>query len=693
MIVALLVMATARWTDLSPRVDREFFFSSGSGTLEQVARIDALFERHSQLVIVAAAPDIAAEGYRKRIERLGSDLDGLNGVVGLRSLVSGPGDLEDARESPLWRRLLLSGDGSATHLLLLVKDPWPDTLIPQIESILSRHERPDFTLSVAGIPHTVTVMQRQLVRDFSIFSAVAIVGFGLASLVLFRSVRVALGSVASCTAAVAVTFLILQQAAGASLGLLSANLVTIVFVLTQSHLVFLTSNWRRAARGGGDGLVGSALRETLRPSLGSMATTLLGFGTLLLVEAKPLRELGLGGVVGGGAAFAVAYLLYPLFLAGAAPRGVRRGDPGALEDFITRRHPALAVASAALCVLAGLGLSRLDTDPSLLAYFDEDGEIHEALEYLDRHVGSAPLVMVLRRSDGEELLEGDGAYDALWEVQRDLERQPTVGRVVSLPVVLAEGERFPLSFLLSKEVMLRLLESPLFDRVGESFVGPDRIHTLFSLQMVEHEREATRVQVVETLRGIVSRAGFEVPLVGGVYSLQGRLSELVARSMIQSLAALAVLFTGIAWATTGSLRVALSMTLVLALVPVAVFGGMGIARVPVDVVTAPAASIGLGLAADTLLHLAVATRRAVGSGAEGTPFAWEAWIAGIRSQWKAIVRISLIVALGFGLFAFSGFPPTRRFGLAVAASTLLAAPLALMVLPLLSSRLEGHGAR
>ncbi len=682
-IVAALVAATALWTDLTPRVERDFFFSSRSRTLEQTARIEDLFTRHGQLVVIARASDIGSGAYLSRVARLEEELGAVDGVVGTRSLASGPEELDDALESPLWSRLLVAADRSATHLLLFVEDPWPDAMIPRVEAAVARHEAPDFSLSLAGIPHTVTVMQRQLVRDFSVFSAVAVAGFGIASLVLFRSLRIALGMLASCTAAVAATFLALQ-AAGASLGLLSANLVTIVFVLTQSHLVFLTSNWRRTAtERGAEGAVRRALRETLRPSLASMATTLLGFGTLLFVDAKPLRELGLGGVVGGTAAFAAAYALYPLFLAGPAPRARRERD-GAVERWLARRSPVAAAAIAVACALLGVGLARLDTDPSLLAYFDEDGEIHEALAYLDRRVGSTPLELVLRRADGRPVLDGEASYRDLWELQRALEREPTVGRIVSLPVVLAEGERFPLvGSLLSRELMLRILETPFFDRVGESFVTADRQQTLFAIQMTEHAREGPRVGVVARLRQVARRHGFEAPTAGGVFYLQGKLSQVVARSMVESLGALALLFTAVAWWTTGSLRVALAMTGVLALAPVAVFGAMGAARVPVDVVTAPAASIGVGLAADTLLHLAVAARRARGA----APFDWPAWAAGIRSQWRAIVRVSLVVGLGFGLFAFSGFPPTRRFGLAIAAATLLAAPLALALLPVAATAL------
>jgi hypothetical protein len=115
-IVAALVFATLRFTDLTPRVDRGFFFSDGSGAIAQATSIEALFQRHAQLVIIASSPDLASETYLNRIEELEEEIGTLDGVLGSQSLESGPGDYEEGQESPLWSRLLLSGDGSATHL-------------------------------------------------------------------------------------------------------------------------------------------------------------------------------------------------------------------------------------------------------------------------------------------------------------------------------------------------------------------------------------------------------------------------------------------------------------------------------------------------------------------------------------------------------------------------------------------------
>src|SRR5260370_24877795 len=142
---------------------------------------------------------------------------------------------------------------------------------------------------------------------------------------MFRSVRVFLGMLATCTSAVLLTLLV-QQMLGKKIGILTVNLGTIVFVVALSHLVYMTFNWQTLAdrmhRMGkkSPDLATDARRMTFPASFWSMVCASLGFGSLLIVQAKPLRELGFGGVLGAVVALICSYVMYPSFLRWAVPR-------------------------------------------------------------------------------------------------------------------------------------------------------------------------------------------------------------------------------------------------------------------------------------------------------------------------------------------------------------------------------------
>src|SRR4030081_2019739 len=90
------------------------------------------------------------------------------------------------------------------------------------------------------------MIRRSLEHDFWYFSLTAVVLFGLTMAAMFRSARVFLGMLSTCTSAVLLT-LLLQSMFGKKIGALTVNLGTIVFVVALSHLVYMTFNWQTLA--------------------------------------------------------------------------------------------------------------------------------------------------------------------------------------------------------------------------------------------------------------------------------------------------------------------------------------------------------------------------------------------------------------------------------------------------------------
>lgn len=673
----LLGAHLAACVDLEPRVGRDFFFSSGDAGLQEAERLERTFKSRTQLILSVTGADLEAERTRERIAALTEQIRSIEQVVEVKSLTRGPDDLEDARSSPLWRRLLLGPEGRATHVIALVRDDGTRNLVERAEAIRDDLDAPGFRIQIAGVPYVVENIRRKLVRDFTRFTGGAVVLLGLAVLAIFRSPRILLGALVACSTATALT-LELQVSVAGGIGLLTANLTIIVFVLTLSHIAFLSFNWIGDAAGGDGRDIRPALGRTWNASLWSMLTTLLGFTSLLFVQAKPLRELGVGGAAGSLVALGAAYALYPPFLAWAARSERRRALRPPLLG--RRRLTWLAAGLFLACVAAGSGLFALNTDPSLLDYFERGGKLRRGLVHLDRNGGSSPLQIAVRREGGGRLDSG-AAYDDMWDLHRKLESDPSVGTVVSLPVIMAEADRHPLSFLLSWDWLLDLLESPAFDRIARAFVNGDRTLGLFLLRMQETDREIPRTQVIDRLRDQVSQAGFEPALVGGVYALQAHLSEKVSRSVATGVSALVAVFVLIALAVARQLRTALAMVLTLAVLPLALLGGQGLLGVPLDVISAPAVNVALGLAADAIIHLTREVRRQWQAGRSG----WQAWVRARDVQTPGILASAGSVAAGFALFGLSSFPPTQRFGTSVAAGSALAALLALLVLPVLAS--------
>jgi uncharacterized protein len=692
-ITAALFVLVLLFVDLKPVVEENFFFSSNDPGLGQSKAIERRFPSQPQLVLAVSSHDISSPRYLQRIAKLTERVRTIDAVTSVKSLTAGPKSFQDAVASPFWSRLLIAKDRQSTNVIVFPERGDSARIIRPLEQIVHDVEARDFHIHIAGTPYVVEMLRRSLEHDFHYFSLTAVVLFGLTMAAMFRSVRLFVGMLTTCTSAVLLT-LLLQQMFGRRIGILTVNLGTIVFIIALSHLVYMTFNWQtladrmhRLGKQSPD-LSLDAWRMTFPPSFWSMMCASLGFGSLLIVEAKPLRELGFGGVLGTIVAFACAYLIYPPFLRWAVPRRSKLIEQEPPHWFWSRRFGLLSLGVILASAALGFGLRRVSTDPSLLDYFKPHQPLRDGLEYVDKNGGCNPLTIVVSSADGGKL-NTDAAYQKMWTLHGALEHYDDVGTVISLPTLLAEGDRVPFSFLLSYEKMMEIMEQPKYARVAKSFVTPDRSEAVFLLRMVESRREKLRLDVVNDLRAIVRKHGFKPDLVGGIYYLQGRLAKLVASSLVTGLFWLNFLFIIIAWIVARSIRGAVAMIVSLTLVPLCMLGGIGWFNLPVDVISAPATNVCIGIAIDSMIHLVFGVRRAQRDGKSG----WPAWIVAREEQWRGIVYSDVIFAAGFAIFVLSNFPPTQRFGLVILAGCIIDILANLFVLPLLGgAELKGRHA-
>jgi uncharacterized protein len=678
-LTALLFGLVAVFVDLKPQVQANFFFSPTDPEYQQTAKIDKIFPSASQLIVNVAAPRISSEHYLDRLARFTRELTSVKTVTSVKSLTEGPKNFEDAEKSPFWKRLLIAENGRSSNVVIFASGNDSETLISRIEAITGKYDANDFRIQIAGAPYIAEMVRRNLQHDFRVFSLTSFLLFGAAMWGLFRSWKLTLGILATCTSAVLVT-LLLQSAFGQKIGILTANLTTIIFVVTLSHLVYMTFNWQTLGRENHDSkdLGTKAWRMTLPASFWSMVSAALGFGSLLLVRAKPLRELGLGGTVGTVVALVCAYLMYPAFLDWAKPSETKAGAKGTGAAFWDRKFVWPALATVLLSAALSFGLFHLNTDPSLLDYFKAGRQPREGLTAVDHNGGTNPLTLVVAAKGGGRLDTKEG-YEKLWDLQEALEDHKGVGTVLSLPVLLEEANRHPLAPLLSWKHLTDILSKPEHDDIAATFLSKDRTLTAFDLRMEEQQRTRPRVEEVSEIRSLVSKEGFVTYLIGDFYVLQGELAKMVAHSLVTGLGWLMLFFAGVALMVARNLRIAAAMIFSLALVPICMLGGVGWFHIPIDIISAPATNVCIGMAIDSMVHLVFGVRRAQREGKKG----WDAWLAGRQEQWRGIVYSDVVIAAGFAIFALSNFPPTQRFGIVVVAGTIIDILVNLFLLPLL----------
>jgi predicted RND superfamily exporter protein len=698
-VTGLVALVFLRSVDLKPKVGENFFFSKNDPQVRADNEISSAFPQRTEIDLTVRG-DIGSRWYAERIRALSQELSKVPGVTGVVSLYPGPKghgpkDLQDALKSPLWTDILIGKDHRSTDVIATVKDSVGPTTITRLQELQRRFDQPGFRVVISGVPYVTELISRTLAGDLRTFSLAAICVFGVVLLVMFRSLWIVLGTFIACATSSAAT-LIITERIHIPIGPVTANISTMVFVMTLSPMVYLTFNWKRIRqqqRSAGRAAVWSAVKETVHPSFWSAICMLLGFTSLLLVPSTPMKHLGIAGGIGAVMAFAAAYTLYPWFLALASPRQAKlrwaKTFDSRLRSFFSARHRWVAVGLVVFGVVGAIGLLRLNTDPPLFFYFKKGSEIRRGLEAVDRSGGSSPLKFEVEDRHGAPL-DTEEAYKRLWALQDALKMDPAVGKVMSLPVLLSEVKRHWYSKFLSIEAFFQgksttqkeisILEEPKHGAAARQFLTPDHKRALFLLRMRETVRSTPREDVIRRLESTVDREGFRTLLVGGEYSLLAQMGRLIDSSIIEGVLVLTGIFTLMGYLFSRSLRVATAMLITLLIIPVVVRGYIAYLGMPLDFITATAANLDLGMGVDAMIYLTMFAKRE-----HADLSSWEPWSKSCSHLWRPIGASLLVICCGFGIFLLANFPPTQRFGVFVMLGSATAAVAALFLFPWLAS--------
>jgi len=425
----------------------------------------------------------------------------------------------------------------------------------------------------------------------------------------------------------------------------------------------------------------------LKPCTLNVLTSAVGFASLAFAPMPAVRDLGLftaaglAGclvltVVGGTVA-----LRWPRCVPMVARGGSLTRAALYLCELGIRRPGATLAASAFIAACAIVAASQIVVDTFTLHHLDASHPVRRDAEFIEARLGPyLPLDFIVRGRDGRvdrELLEGIERW------QRDAGGLPGLGGSRSL---VDDFHRATGSTRMDDARLAPFLaayrDSPfaaLDPRLGED----GGLRVTFSL------RNQSAKSAEAALRAVRDRArlpeGAEV-IAAGYIPLYVRMVDYIVDSQIVGFAvAFAAVFAVIALAFR-SLGVA-ALAIPGNLLPLlAVFAAMGIAGIRLDVATATVASVVLGLVVDDTVHL---LHRLRGDLAR-FPDPQAALRETARHAGRAILATTLVMALGFSVFALSEIRSVVYFGLLIALAMGASANTDLLVIPALVALLASR---
>ena len=389
--------------------------------------------------------------------------------------------------------------------------------------------------------------------------------------------------------------------------------------------------------------------------------------------------------------------------------------------FVETRGSAVVVGTVVVFVLSLWGITRLDVENKFIDYFKDDTEIHQGLSVIDNELGGTTTLEII--ISGEEMRvdvvqptepqepdpfdiadpfdeagleadpfsEGDSAPPSVWMTRAGLQKieklhqyldaQPETGVVRSLATLYRVGQDLNGSL---SDFELALMQKTL----------PQDVKNVLLLPYLDVANDTARITIrVKDLypnlkrQALVDRFKAHIEQADYINSDNVRFTGLLVlyNNMLQSLFSSQIVTLAAVFLAIFIMFVILfrSVTLaVVAIIPNAIAAGsvlglMGLAGLPLDMMTITVASITVGIGVDDTIHY---IHRFQEEFKEDRHYV-RAMHRAHGSIGRAMYYTSVIIVFGFSIMMLSQFIPTIYFGLLTAFAMFSALMGALILLP------------
>ena len=487
---------------------------------------------------------------------------------------------------------------------------------------------------------------------------------------------------------------------GLEVTVISSNYVAMQLITTLSLVIHLIVCYREEyalyPNVSQKELLAITLERMSIPSIFVILTSVAGFGSLMTCDILPIIDLGNMMNIGVSVSLITTYLLFPAIM-----MLMPKEDPVLTFDkaftineyfaqFVEHHKKIILGVVATLACFSAIGVTHLVVENSFINYFKKDTEIYQGMQKIDNHLGgTTPLEIVVKFPKNDTNTSSDaGASDSFeqefndmgadakyWFTAQKMETilrvhdyllsLPEIGNVSSLGTLAKVGrivkqgkdfETFELALLYNElpEKYKRFLLSP--------FVNIEHNEVRFVIRVVDSNKELRRSELLKKIQ-----AGLEhdVGLAPENFRLVGMM--VLYNNMLQSLFSSQISTLGLALLSLGAMFLFLfrsfkvaTLAMMVNMVPVSViFGIMGFAHIPLDMMSITIASIALGITVDNTIHYYYRFREELAIDGD--------YIASMHRAHGTIAfgmfYYSLATIVGFLVMVTSNFIPTLIFGL------------------------------
>ena len=561
-------------------------------------------------------------------------------------------------------------------------------------------------------------------QDLKIFGFSILLFLIITLVIIFRQFRWIIIPIVTCFFSVVVTSGVLGIF-GWDITIISSNFISLQLIFTMAITVHLTVKYRELYFINADVNQKQLLIETLssmaKPCFYTVATTIVGFSSLVFSGLLPVINFGWMMSIGIIISLISSFILFPILqihLNKVKPNvGFEKMFPlpeifSKVSNFIGKKIIFIALI---ILFFGVIGIFQLRVENSFIDYFKNNSEIYKGMKLIDQKLGGTTLLDItvdLEEELSEEIyvdedsIFEDDEFDFLEEdsesmnssnqlfftsskmelisiIHDYLNDQPEIGKVMSFATLLKVGKELNNKKELDI-IQLALLYSELPDKYKKIIVSPylsiENNQAKFSLRIKDSMPSLRRNELINRLK-------IEIPNIANISKESVHFSNVLIlyNNMLQSLFKSQIL-------TLGTVIILLFImflllfksfkTSLIALFPniisiSLVLGFMGWFKIPLDMMTITIAAISMGIAVDNTIHYIYRFRNEL---IKDNNYSLSMHRTHMSIGF-AMYYTSVTIIVGFCILIFSNFIPSIYFGILTSIAMLMALLSSLILLP------------
>ncbi len=567
--------------------------------------------------------------------------------------------------------------------------------------------------------------------DLKIYGSASILLLMIILYIIFRQLRFVVIPMSIALLSIAVTAGLLGYF-GWEVTVISSNFISIQLIMTMSLAIHLCVKYRELValkkEASHEDIVLESTLSMFIPCFFVVITTITGFGSLAVSNILPVMNFGWMMSAGVAISFIVTFLVFPASMALLKKKPIYSGFENRIKiteylGNISVKYPVPIIAAGILLILFnGSGASRLIVENSFINYFKSDSEIYQGMKVIDTALGgTTPLDIVIdfpvdfpaeengnkslnQETESEQnslFTEFEDEFEAeandpkYWFTEIKMKKLEAVhnylnsleytGKVLSFATMLKLGR------LINEGESLDNLELALIynkmpkefrDITINPFLDLDHNQVRFTTRIIDSNKTLRRDALLKKIkRELPIEANIEPGNVhlAGMMLLYNNMLQSLFNSQIKTLGLVVLVLSFMFLILFKSIKIALIALITNIISVSSVFGLMGWAGIPLDMMTITIAAIAMGIAVDDTVHYIHRYKIEI----KQTGDYLEAIHRSHSSIGHAIFYTTMTIVIGFSLLTLSNFVPTIYFGLLTVIAMIMALIANLLLLPVL----------